>query len=384
MYLARKLYPILLLPLLLFYACSKKTIREELSTGIQQQDAPYSFSQLKKYGDTIVGINVGSIKDYLEQKKLNVTDFLGDSLWPNSTGYSKIYTADEVTVIPDNESFIYPGSLLKGNSVNTPSYVPVPIRNYKRYPIKVSVSFPSDLAVGIIDTPSLSRTRVFLRKALLAPGFSTSPMEEFLYESFNFWYYDEIKWAYGSNVNIKGLFSSSSISTDVSVVRTQFPTAFVARFTIRNFSMELEEPANGKLVDENNVDLGVLYGYSPVYVNKVTYGRMGIIVIESNDMSYQLKTIYEKIVRKLFKRSNETISEYEKTLVNTSKINIYLIGGSSNVQGQAVTGYDGFVNYIAHSGEFSASDPGVPILFKMRYLSDNSPVKTTFKVNFPR
>lgn len=381
----RKLHVAILFAALAFSACSKKAVQQDVPS---QDGAPYSFSQLKKHGDTVVKISSqtrkGSLKDYLDERKLNIGQYVRDSTWPNATGYSKFYTTQEVVVVPDNQSYIFPGSLLQGYSVNTPNYVPLPIRNYKRYPISVRVTFPSDESEGVIDTPSLSRTRVFLRKALLASGFSGAQIEEFLYETFNFYYYDEIKWAYGSNVNIKGLFSSSSISTDVSVVRTQFPTAMIAKFTIKNFTMVLDEPSNGKLVDEQNVDQATLYGYSPVYVNTITYGRMGIIVIESNNMSSEVRSAYEKAIKKLFKRSNETLTEYEKTLVNTSKINVYLIGGTGSPQAQAVTGYDQFINYIAHSGDFSASDPGVPILFSMRYLSDNTPVTTTFRMDYPR
>ncbi|MFX1705831.1 thiol-activated cytolysin family protein [Chitinophaga sp. CC14] len=381
----KKLRLAILFTALVLGACSKKA---EQKDGPMQEVAPYSFSQLKKHGDTVVRIQSqapkGSLKDYLDERKLNMGQYVRDSLWPNATGYSKFYTTEEVVVVPDNQGYVYPGSLLQGYSVSTPNYVPLPIRNYKRYPITARVTFPSDEAEGVIDTPSLSRTRIFLRKALLAPGFSGAQIEEFLYETFNFYYYDELKWAYGSNVNIKGLFSSSSISTDVSVIRTQFPTAIVAKFTTRNFTMVLDEPSNGKLVDESNVDLATLYGYSPVYVNTITYGRMGIIVIESNNMSEEVKLAYEKTIKKIFNRSTETLTEYEKTLVNTSKINVYLIGGSATPQAQAITGYDQFINYIAHSGGFSASDPGVPILFSMRYLSDNSPVKTTFQIDYPR
>jgi len=381
----KKLPMVCLFAALAFGACSKQVAKPDAPP---QDGAPYSFSQLKKYGDTVVKITSqarkGSLKDYLDERKLNIGDYVRDSLWPNANGYSKFYTTEEVVVVPDNQSYVYPGSLLQGYSVNTPNYVPLPIRNYKRYPIQARVTFPSDESIGIIDTPSLSRTRVFLRKALLAPGFSGAQIEEFLYENFSFYYYDELKWAYGSNVNVKGLFSSSSISTDVSVVRTQFPTAIVAKFTIKNFTMVLDEPSTGKLVNEQNVDQATLYGYSPVYVKTVTYGRMGIIVIESNNMSNEVRSTYEKTIKKLFKRSNETLSEYEKTLVNTSKINVYLIGGSGNAQAQAVTGYDQFINYIASSGDFSASDPGVPILFSMRYMSDNTPVKTTFQIDYPR
>jgi thiol-activated cytolysin len=366
-------------------SCTKK----QMDTAAGKADGnAYLFKDLPKYGDTIVHIKSADkvdIKNYLDRLKLNGTgEFVRDSIWPSNTGHSSIYTTDEQVVVPDNQAYIYPGSLIRGNSVNSSNFVPLPIRNYKRVPITVSVSFPSDAAVGVIDTPSLSRTRVFLRKALLDPGFSGGQIEEFLYETFNFSYYDEIKRAYGSNVNVKGLFYSSNSSFNFQSTTTDKGSAMVAKFTLKNFVMKLEAPQNGKLIDETNVDQNVLQGYVPVYVNSITYGRMGIIVIESNESSVNMKTQYETTIRKIFKRTNETLTEEEKRVINSSRINIYLIGGSGAPQTQSVTGVDEFIRYIVSSGTFSANDPGVPISFTMKYLGDNSTVKTTFSLDYPR
>ncbi|WP_143307504.1 thiol-activated cytolysin family protein [Chitinophaga vietnamensis] len=376
----------ILVAALLLNACTKK-INVDPVDGKNASDAPYSFRQLKKFGDTIITIRTAAdqadLKALLDARKMNTGQFLRDSIWPYNTGYSRFYEADEQVVVPNNETLIYPGSLIRGTSINSDNFVPLPIRNYKRYPIKVYATFPSDLSVAVIDTPSLSRTRIFLRQALTSPGFSGGQLESFLYETFKFSYYDEIKEAYGYNVNVKGLFYSSSSSFNFSAVRSEFPTAIIAKFTMKNFSIVLDAPADGKLVDETNVDKSVLYGYSPVYVNTVTYGRMGIVVAESNFQSDEVKSAFEKTIKKLFGRTTESLTDYEKTLVNSARINIYLIGGSGAPVTQAVNGYDQFVNYIFHSTTFSAADPGVPISFTMRYLSDNTPVKTVFRLDYP-
>lgn len=365
-------------------SCSKKQVD---SIPDKASGNSYRFSDLPKYGDTIITIKTGKetgIQGYLDRLKINGTgEFLRDSIWPNSGGYSRFYTTDEQVVVPDNQGYIYPGSLIRGNTVNDANFVPLPIRNYKRVPITVSVSFPSDAAVGVIDTPSLSRTRVFLRTALLAPGFSGAQIEEFLYETFGFSFYDEIKRAFGSNENIKKLFYSSSSSFNFQSVKTDKRSALVAKFSLKNFVMRLEAPQNGKLIDETNVDQAVLQGYTPVYINSITYGRMGIIVIESNETLENLKTQYEKTVRRIFKRTTETLTEEEKRVVNSSRINVYLIGGSGTPQTQSVNGYDEFVKFIGTSGAFTAADPGVPIAFTMKYMSDNSNVRTTYRLDYP-
>ena len=154
----------------------------------------------------------------------------------------------------------------------------------------------------------------------------------------------------------------------------------VLKFTQKNFNLNMDIPQDGQLIDPSGPNN--FGAYSPVYVSSVTYGRMGIIVIESNYSYSDVNASFSKITRKLFKNSQEVFTSQDQQIIDNSEIQIYLIGGNGANDAQAINGYAAFVNYVSGGGEFSAGDPGVPISFTLRYLSDHSLFKTRFQIDF--
>ena len=51
--------------------------------------------------------------------------------------------------------------------------------------------------------------------------------------------------------------------------------------SLKNFTIDMDLPADGNIF-KNNSDLALTNGKNPVYISSVTYGRLGIISIESN------------------------------------------------------------------------------------------------------
>ncbi|MBK7771739.1 MAG: thiol-activated cytolysin family protein [bacterium] len=58
-------------------------------------------------------------------------------------------------------------------------------------------------------------------------------------------------------------------------------------------------------------------------------------------------------------------------VMRSSSIRIIVYGGSTSGI-EELTGFDGFMSIISASTEFSATSPGVPILYKFRHLRDNT------------
>ncbi|ASZ09805.1 thiol-activated cytolysin family protein [Chitinophaga pendula] len=360
---------------LLFASCEKKL------KDISPEQRPLSaFSHLPKFPEPLIRVkNSMSLKDYLADIQLSPTTFIKDSFWAAGTGKSVIYESTEQAVLPDNEILAYPGSIIRGNSISTMDFIP--IAGYIPRPIRVGVTFPTTTPTGTIASPSLSETRVFLRNSLLnAPG-SGKQISSFSFELSRFTYYEEIKQSFGSNAKVKGIFSSSSSSSSWGQNKISKSTGVVLKFTQKNFDISMDIPRDGQLIDpaSNPNNFGQ---YSPVYVSSVTYGRMGIIVIESNYSFNDVNSAFSKVTRKLFKSSSETLTTSEQQVIDNSEIQVFIVGGHGETEAQAISGYDSFVNYVAGGGEFSAADPGVPIAFTLRYLSDHSLFKTRFQVDF--
>ncbi len=297
--------------------------------------------------------------------------------------YSSIYatTEDEFTeerefessesiVLPELARYIYPGSLLMGNSIQNLDYKPI---SATLNPITVSLSIPAinKKTAIVIDKPSLSSTRAAVQNYLQTADFTQNGQLSYSIEQFSS--YDELKVAFGSNVNTRKLFGKNTSSTSIEESMISKRTGFYVKFYQTSFTLDMDIP-NPSLVANNNFDSG---GVEPVYVSSISYGRMGVLTIETNETASDAKRIINETFNKLFYNKSTNFTQEEKAFINGSDYNLYLIGGDGVTASQAFQGYEAFVNHVSQ-GSFSKSQPGVPIFCSYSYLKDNSPVKTKF------
>ena len=62
-------------------------------------------------------------------------------------------------------------------------------------------------------------------------------------------------------------------------------SGFYVKFYQTSFTLDMDVP-NGSLVKDNNFDSE---GIEPVYVSSISYGRMGILAIETNEKAEDAK-----------------------------------------------------------------------------------------------
>ena len=58
-------------------------------------------------------------------------------------------------------------------------------------------------------------------------------------------------------------------------------TGLIAKFIQKNFTVDMDIPLDGNLLLDNDA-INLMEGFSPVYISSITYGRMGVITMESN------------------------------------------------------------------------------------------------------
>lgn len=333
----------------------------------------------------LIGDSSSASQDILRKRKRANLIHLRDSSWISGVGKSSFYKSDEMTVTPSNSSFIYPGAILKASSIVTDQFET--LFGYERAPISVELSFPSSLSIGTIPIPSLSNSRIFLRNALMAPDFSGLNIVNFSQYLSAFSKYEEVKFAFGYNVNEKRLFSSTNSSFDYNSNSSSYSTKFMASYTVKNFRYNMSNPTSSELIDVSAIPPNIFSGVSPVYVNSVTYGRFGLLVLESNNNSYNMKSVFEKVVNKILKKTSESYTQEEKSLFSNCRVTVYLLGstmGNNLVQLLINPNPESLSDFISENvGVFTASDPGVPISYTANYLKDNSRFETTFKIDFP-
>ena len=99
-----------------------------------------------------------------------------------------------------------------------------------------------------------------------------------------------------------------------------------------------------------------------------------------------MKTVFEKVVKKILKKSTESYTQEEKSLFANCRITIYLLGstmGNNIIQLLINPNPEGISDFISQNvGTFTPSDPGVPIFYTAKYLKDNSKFKTMFKIDY--
>lgn len=300
----------------------------------------------------------------------------------NTGAYSWLVEANEHVVYTDYEDQIYPGALIKGNSVENFDFNPV--IGYTPKPISVSVSLPAPAGkvAATIDIPSLSATTRQVNNVLLNSQFAQLGFAKYNLNIKEFTYYDELKELFATGKNTNLIFFNSSSGTTTNIKKISRSTGLMAKFIQKNFTIDMDIPKAGQLIDLN-VDPNIIGAYSPLYVSSVTYGRLGIITVESDAGFDELKKAFEKAFGILgIVNGSNTLTQEEINTINSADIKIYLVGGLGAQAVQTINGYQNFLQYLGGGQTFSAQAPGVPITFNMRYLSDHSAYKAQFQINY--
>jgi len=191
--------------------------------------------------------------------------------------------------------------------------------------------------------------------------------------------YDELKVAFGSNVDTRKLFNKQSTSENQYDHMISKRTGIYVKFYQTSFTLDMDIP-NGSLVKNNNFDDG---GFEPVYVSSISYGRMGVLAIETDEYSEEALKVINTTFSKIFKKGESNLTTEELKLINSADFKLLLLGGNANTSVQTFKGYEAFVQHITQ-GTFTKESPGIPIFCSYSYLNDNSPVKTKFKFDIKK
>lgn len=294
-----------------------------------------------------------------------------DSLWENRFGKTLFAKSDETVLLPNNLKYVYPGALLKGNSIEEMRLVPL-YANVK--PITVSVSFPT-ISGGMSKTiqPTLSGMRAFINEALIDKVGTQISSSTFSIEEFTS--YNELRTAFGSNVKTGALFWKNKQEAYEESFKISKRTGLYIKYIQRNFTIDMDQPQDGALIE------GVITGedYSPIYINSVTFGQMGILAIETDSLSEYAYSKFNEISKKLFVNKKEELTTEERAILNEATMKLYLIapGGSDEVY--SIDNADQLFSLLNMNRNFTKESPGVPIYCSYAYLSDNSAVEVKYQ-----
>lgn len=283
----------------------------------------------------------------------------------------KDVSTNETVVLPDYTPHVWLGNVLYRSSVVDCTYRPVS-------GLKKSVTASLTLLgtePSVISSPSYSMYMSYIKQQI--PKASFKQNDEFFFSIEQFTSYNELKAAFGSNVNTNFLFWGSSSSSSGIEYHINKATGIYLKFWQSSFTAVMDTPS----IPYANVSAALMD--SAVYINSITYGRFGLLTLETNAEASYAKRMIQESFHTLFTKGSSYITSEERTFLDGCDFKVYLIGGNGATAVQSFNGFTGFVDHIT-KGQFSKEQPGVPIFCSFANVADNSLAKIKFKYNIRR
>ncbi|RRQ48426.1 hypothetical protein DZC72_12010 [Maribacter algicola] len=279
--------------------------------------------------------------------------------YKGAPGFNEMFTLDPTTDV------IYPGALLKGETIPTGEYQRI---SGARAPITISASLQNiaNVKVTIEDPDKLSNVRQGIADLLNQEvnGATAAAINLEIEEVHSAQHLEA-----SVGVNYRGVGKKVSNTLDFS--NSTYKNTFVLKFIQRYYTLDVDTP--GKSPSDLFTDLpdvNVLGSTSPVYVSSVQYGRMVLYTVESNFSITDVKNAFDASVGS----TDGTIDVEYQNIINSSNIQALIIGGSGDGAVQAINGPGEVYNFISEGGNYSKDSPGAPLAYKLNYVKEGFPV----------
>ena len=306
--------------------------------------------------------------------------------------YNQGYTSRMFTISDQSMALnIYPGAILDGRSING-AFNPKMLLGASQYirPVTLSTTMPvSGSLVARTSLPRPTAEKALTNAALtdleaLNPGGIGAASLRLELDSFKV--YEELKTLYGYNKSIDVFLVDANTIKKGENHYINSVSALKLKFFQENFKIDLDTPSPGQLFDSTGANMPLITGgINPVYVKSVIYGRMGIMVIESQYSSVKLyNAVYKQlgILRNLI-GIDRNMTEEEKTIINSANIKVKYTGINADADGMIkVNGLSGFIDVVSANKTYSKESPGVPIAFQLANLHTHGMIGAPFNINY--
>lgn len=329
--------------------------------------------------DTVTApdVKVRKIDSIRNAIKSNAGKFtvLTDSVWANNTGITfrvemtDNFNTTEFAVQPDIQNRIYPGSLIKGNSVVDLQYTPV--TGYQQNSLFIYSTSPRFEIVSKKVLPSLSATQTFIKESFKPVSGGQVDLVDFQ-NGTAFTNYSEIS----MNTRTSWDFSKLVILKPGDKGHIKKKNGFYVSFNLSIFSVVVDPVTEEGSFFAPGVNVGSIPD-NPLIVSSVTYGRKAVIAIESDADFAQIKAAFQSAV-------NNNATDADQKLLKEATIVTYMTGFNNRdtESVNAAQGYDRvslFVKTLTASGTYTKEEYGVPTGFYCNTVSNFATARYKFK-----
>ncbi len=332
-----------------------------------EEQMPLSEEATAEINKALAGLSEFSQESEITQPELLEESVLRNDVDKSQECTTEMYKAapgyDEMLALDPSSEVIYPGAMLKGESIPPGEYIGI---NGGRAPITLSISLENlnGKPSVEIDDPKLSTVREGI-KDLLQQGVTGATAAELVFETKQVYSEEHLNLALGANYRSAG----KSVSTSFNFNSSEYKYKYLIKYLQIYYTIDIDLPAN-----ENPAalftDLPTLNSTSPVIVSSVKYGRMVLYTVESNYSQTDVQGAFNAS----FGSSDGSVEASYEKILSESSIKGIVIGGSGKDAAKVVEGPQGVYNYITEGGNFSADSPAAPLAYTLRYIREDFPI----------
>lgn len=280
---------------------------------------------------------------------------------------------------------IWPGVIFEGQTISgiDPSIIPL-----SRAPGKIEIEglpFPpgSTLQTTLGAPGNKAQTLQTINSLLQQlPDTPISPMVEMYYSMAEIRSFEQAYLEIGvPSSMLKEL--SGSIQLDKSKENHSVLIKFIQPYYRVRFQYPASAAGFFEGVYPNELDNYMGQGNPPVYISSVTYGRMLLFMASSTYTSDEIKAALNF---SFFNKNFDASSYNEATLrkiFNTIEIDIITRGGPAIPAAKLISARN-FGEFIEKGAFFSKNEPAAPLLYELRYLSNDKLVQISSSANYYR
>lgn len=297
------------------------------------------------------------------------TNYENDSIYCITKKYKWAPGEEEPLLMDPGADVIYPGSLLRAESITEGAYTPIIA---PRKPILISISSTNinGLPTDTIHDPSrLSSAQEALQRLLSREltGNGAAGHTKVVEKVYS---YAQCKVALGANYSGGSFDVSSAFDYTNSSIKSRYMVKFFQQY----YSISVDKPAQPSDFFSETPSPSILGSWSPVYVSSVKYGRVLLFLLESEKTESEMNAEVEASFNGLVASGGVNASIHLERLQEKTTMKVFVVGGNAQ-DAVAINSPDDVENYITQGGNFSSQSPGVPIAYTLRFLKDNSVAK---------
>ncbi len=292
---------------------------------------------------------------------------------------------ESIVAFDPNAGVLYPGALIKGNSLPSGTLVPIGIVKNGRSPLKVTVtglasSDPATSFSRVVQSPDAGTVADAVTQ-ILAQHLNTEQPARATYSKTEVFSLEQAllrldvsySWLFG---HVNGSFQTSNSVTK---------SSYLVRFVQNYYTVSVEPPSSPASYLTSKVKYKDFANYAgpsnpPTYVSSVTYGRELFLLAESYASDSDLSATLDAAVGS--GSTNLTVKQRE--ILNQSDLQVLVLGGGGTPAVKVLTGdkVQGINDYLKDGANYSQHSPGTVISYVVRYLIDNDVARVSSATDY--